>query len=36
VVPTPSCGLANASLAYARQVLTALRELGAGFLVDRE
>jgi hypothetical protein len=36
VVPTPSCGLANASPAYARQVLTALRELGAGFLVDRE
>ncbi|MDP9094883.1 MAG: methionine synthase [Actinomycetota bacterium] len=36
VVPTPSCGLANASPGYARRVLTALRELGAELLVDRE
>jgi hypothetical protein len=35
VVPTPSCGLAGASPAYARRVLEMLREAGRELLVDR-
>ena len=29
VVPTPACGLAGASLPYARRVMAQLREVGA-------
>ncbi|MFN2496342.1 MAG: methionine synthase [Pseudonocardiaceae bacterium] len=31
-VPTPSCGLAGATLSWARQALTLARELGQGFV----
>jgi methionine synthase II (cobalamin-independent) len=34
VVPTPACGLAGASPAYARRVLSVLRDLGKGLLDD--
>jgi methionine synthase II (cobalamin-independent) len=35
-VPTPTCGLAGASQAWARQALTLTRELGAAFLEPPE
>jgi methionine synthase II (cobalamin-independent) len=36
VVPTPACGLAGASPAYVRRVLSVLRDVGKGLFDDRE
>jgi hypothetical protein len=32
VVPTPACGLAAASTAYARRAMSVLRDVGRSFL----
>jgi methionine synthase II (cobalamin-independent) len=35
IVPTPACGMAGASPAYARRAMEVLREVGRGLLEDR-